>query len=462
MTKIIQDSSAVLGNSKGGMLAVALLAIGVVSCTPTNDRPVAIPNGSADAQAPEPTADPLPDRPPRSPTFSSEAAAIVDRLESEFPDSADAFFARGRILNSFGESDEALWCWEKCLILDRKYAPAHEQIALVAMNRGEFEQAVERLKEACELTTDLPEARLYLGKALLSLGRHREAIPELERQTALQPNSAEAWFRLGQAFQEGEDWERAKTCFQSAIDAFDGCLPAWFGMSQVCEKLGEVERARQCRERFLKLDETLTSSDRQRRRDVEFTGNDNGQEMPRAYATAAQVYTLHHRPADAQNCWRKAAALDRANTAYREALGHSLASDNRPAEAIAVFEELRNLEPRNCRHLLALAQLHQQRQQFEAAEKCYQQAMEIAPREAAAPLGLARLYLASRTRLPEARRLAERGVQFQPTAENYFFLSSLCQATQDSAGARAAIREALRLEPGNAQYTAAAKLLLQD
>lgn len=448
-----------LGGSKGGVWAIALLALAGSSCARTENPP---PVATSNASASQPPVEPARERPPRSPSLAPEFAAIVDRLEADLPESPAALFARGVILNSVGQSDEAVWCWETCLALDAKYAPAHEQIALVAMKRGDLEVAVERLQQACDLTADLPDARLNLGKALLSLGRYREAIPVLQRQTALQPHASEPWFRLGQAYQEAEQWVEAKNCFQKALDAFDGCLPAWFGMSQVCEKLGELERAKVCRARFLELDEKLTAADRERRRDSDFGVNDQGLELPQAHATAAQVYTLHHRGLEAETHWRKAAELDDKNAAYREALGHALAGSNRSAEAVAVFEELRKLDPENFRHHLALARLHQQLQEFEAAEKCYQSAIELAPRDAAAPLELARLYVATGTRLPEARRLAERALQYQPTAANFFFLSSLCQATQDQAGARAAIREAVRLDPANAQYAAAAKLLLQD
>jgi Flp pilus assembly protein TadD len=158
---------------------------------------------------------------------------------------------------------------------------------------------------------------------------------------------------------------------------------------------------------------------------------------------------------------RKAIELNPADVASRQALGQSLARSNHPAQALEVFHELRKLQPRQPEHLLVLASLHQQLQDSSAAERAYVQAMEIAPQDPRAMAALARLLAATGKRLPEAQRLMERVIQLQPTAENFFFINTLCRANQDRGGEKAALSEALRLDPQNSQYAAAAVGVLE-
>ena len=56
-------------------------------------------------------------RPPRAAEVPAEASALVDNLERDFPSGADALYVQGQILEQFGQSTEALWCWERCLAL---------------------------------------------------------------------------------------------------------------------------------------------------------------------------------------------------------------------------------------------------------------------------------------------------------------------------------------------------------
>jgi tetratricopeptide (TPR) repeat protein len=397
-----------------------------------------------------------------STALPDEAKQIVVQLATDFPASAEADFACGQIFRLYGQSDAAIASCERCLERDAQFVLAHEQIALLEMNRGEFEQAVEHLREACKMAPELPEARLHLGKALCQLGKFQDAIEPLQQQTRLQPKNTEAWFRLGQAYLEMEQPEQAKQAFQSAIDAFADCAPAWFGMAQALDRLGDKEKAREARERFLQLDHALTAADRNRRRRVDdFAGLDNN-ELPQSYAVAASVYAFHGQATQAQAYWRKAIELNPADIASRQALGQSLARSNHPEKALEVFQELLKIQPRQPEHLLVIASLHEQLQDVAAAERAYGRAMELAPLDARPVAGLARLLAATGKRLPEAQRLMERVIQLQPTAESFFFLSTLCRANQDRGGEKAALREAQRLDPQNPQYAAAAGVLEKE
>ena len=403
----------------------------------------------------------LPERPHS--VLPEPARAVANRLEGDFPDSPDSFVACGEIFSLFGQSDEALWCWKKSLSLDPGAAQAHAKIGLVHFRRGEFDHAALRFNRACELDPALPDAGLHHGKALLNLGRYREAIAVLERQTKLQPSEPEVWCRLGQAYQESGEWERAQKCFMTALDAFPDCAPAWLGAARTYEQLGQLDKAREHRDRFQSLDQSKASSTRKRRRADGYAAHDEGTYLSSTYAIAARVYTLHDEIETARDLWKRAIELDGRNIPYRQELGQCLARKRKYAEeALDVFREMHRLEPQNPDHLLSLAFLHQKLKQLDAAESELEQAMQVAPQDPRASIRLARLYLTAGRELPKAQRLAERVIQIQPTAENFFLLSSICRVNSDASGAKAALREALRLDPQNPQYAAAAKDLGEE
>jgi tetratricopeptide (TPR) repeat protein len=448
------------------LVAMALLSLAPAACGPRDlPPPTAIPppvptDNTPAASLPAQSADEAPPAArPRSP-LPEQARALVDRLEADFPGSAESLFACGEILELFGQSDEAIWCWRMCLAVDPADSQAHEQIGLVHFKRGEFNQAVLRLRRASQIDPNLPDAGLQLGRALLNLGRYPEAVAVLGRQTELQPRAAEGWCRLGQAYQESGDQERAQKCFLKAIEAFPDCTPAWLGAARAYEELGQLEKAREHRRRFHELDEKLTASDRESRRANAYSADREKRWLAQACAIAARVYTMHEEIESARDLWKRAIELDERNLSYRQALGQCLARKREFAdEALAVFADLQRREPANPDHLLASALLHQKLKQLDFAESELEQAMQVAPQDPRAAIRLARLYLTTGKELPKGQRLAERVVQIQPTAENFFLLGSLCRANGDSAGSRAALQEAVRLAPQNPQYAAAAREL---
>lgn len=399
-------------------------------------------------------------RPARSSALPEEIGGLLDALETDFPSSADALFVEGEILELFEQSEEASWCWKECLALDPRQAYAHEQLGMLAIKHGEFERAVEYFRQACELDPDLPFGRLHLGKALLKLGRNEEAIPVLEDQTTRQARNPEGWFRLGQAHYRKGNFQAAKSSYEKALGQYADYPAAWFGLAQACSRLGETEQARESRERFVQLDRRNAEANRDQR--VAVVRHRHQQAFAQASMLAADVYAVKGRSEEARRLWRRASELDPTNIQSRTALAQSLARDNHAEEAIEVLLELQKIQPRDINTLFRLAALHSHLRQLDAAEKCYQRALELAPDHPHALGGLAQLYLATESRYPDAERLAERLVQRYPTADNYFLLSHICRMNRNAGRARESIKEAIRLDPGNLRYVEAASLLERE
>src|SRR5688572_26899591 len=84
--------------------------------------------------------------------------------------------------------------------------------ALDLFDAGEFAQAVAAAEGELEREPDRLASLIVLGRAQLTLDRAAEAVQTLRRTARLHPQSAEAYYRLGQALTvrvaESGTWRR--------------------------------------------------------------------------------------------------------------------------------------------------------------------------------------------------------------------------------------------------------------
>jgi predicted O-linked N-acetylglucosamine transferase (SPINDLY family) len=131
------------------------------------------------------------------------------------------------------------------------YPEAHNNLATLLMEKGEFNQAASHYRQALIWNPDLPQARLNLASVLARLGeyaesnelfqdllaqrpddvdvrkqfavglaqqgRHSEALDMLEQVVADKPDSADAWTNLGTLYHLSRRFEDAVRCFDKAL-----------------------------------------------------------------------------------------------------------------------------------------------------------------------------------------------------------------------------------------------------
>ena len=166
-------------------------------------------------------------------------AAAVIRLEEalkEFPDSPRLWFALGLAHFKQGRDQDASSAFGKAAALDLKFAPAYAYLGLLSTRRGDaagavalYERALRvdpqlsvlhhllaeallqqpdaaaarvesHLKRAAELDQTFAAPRLSLAKLYIRGERWADAVAELEKVTALEPDSADAYYQLSRAY----------------------------------------------------------------------------------------------------------------------------------------------------------------------------------------------------------------------------------------------------------------------
>lgn len=386
--------------------------------------------------------------------LKQQAVAMARQVVEAYPQDAVSYALLGSAHYNIGQSEEAARNLQRCLELDPRQTEAYEILARIAYEKGELETAVRLCEEALKRGPPNPGVLNRLGRSLLDLGRTEDAI-QIARQAIKLPRPvSESYYLLGQAYLQRGEHARAKESFQQAITLLPDHTQAFFGLFTACLRLGQTEEAAQYREQFLKLEgiDRRSLTDRNAAEDT-LTGLPLVREtVAKTLLGAGQIYRLHGQTDHAAGLFLRAALLDAHNPLPRSALEGLYLQRDALAEGVKAFAQLAASQPESSLNHLFLGRLHERLQQVEAAEQAYRKAQEVAPGRPEGYRALVELYLRSNRQPAEAKALARRLVELEPSGLSYYLLAFTCARTNDLAGAMEAIVQAVKLNPDNQRY----------
>lgn len=140
-------------------------------------------------------------QPNSPPLLQSRIAAGVEALKSGDLESADKTFSQ-------------------MLRQGVKLPLVFHNLGVIAQQRGNHKQAVERFHQAIDLQPDYGPSRLLLGVSLRALGRNREAIHELQRAIKLMPTEPQTHLELAGAYEVSNNWIGAAQELQKLVALF--------------------------------------------------------------------------------------------------------------------------------------------------------------------------------------------------------------------------------------------------
>jgi tetratricopeptide (TPR) repeat protein len=383
-----------------------------------------------------------------------EAVAVAGKVAEAYPNDALAYALLGAAYYNIGRSDEATKHLKRCLELRPDQVEAYEILARVAYQKGELEETARLCREALKRGPATPDVLNRLGRALLDLGQTEEAVHTLQQAVLLSKPISESSYLLGQAYLQSGDFTKAKESFQRAIALLPDHTQAFFGLYTACMRLGQTAEAARYREQFQKLEaiDRTDLTDRSFREDT-LTGLPMVREtLARTFFGAAQIYRVHEQAGKAAELFRKSAALDADNPVYRSALEAFYVRRKDLTEGVKVFEQLAAEQPKNGLNYVFLGRLHSRLEQFESAERSFQKVQELAPQSAEGYRALAELYLRTNRKIDQARVLARKVLELEPSGPHYYLLAVACLKNNDRAGALEAINQAVALNPGEQKY----------
>lgn len=307
-----------------------------------------------------------------------EATRAARRLEERFPDDPASIDLLARLHTRFGASAEAVGAWERCLQLDPGYTAAYYGMGSAAVGQQQYDKAADCFRKAMELDPASSRAPTELAHALMNLGKLPEVVAVLEKSTDRDRRSMPPFLLLGQAYHQLEQYEKAKTNFEIAIEIAPDYPGAHYGLALACTRLGRKDEARKHRETFSKLE----AEHRQERTGTDAAPDDQisvRQSLAQTYTDAGRIYASHDDAPEAELLWRKAAALDGGATACREDLAALYEQTGREQETLALCQELMEIAPANAEYRLNVGLLNARLGRFAAARSAARRAIELDP-----------------------------------------------------------------------------------
>ncbi len=383
--------------------------------------------------------------------LKNEEMELAEQLTRDFPGRDDSLVIMGNLCYRHGNVIKALEFWNKALEINPKRPDVYRSMALSSMKKGKFADAVAKFRKAMEIQPQLPDVYSNMGHALMMSGQTKEAIKVLEKEIQISPNSGFAYFLLGQAYLQQKEYEKAKENYEAAIKINPGYTNAYYGIASVYAKLGNRDKAKEYSESFkkLKAEERKSLKGRKIKYD-DFVETQKSAAI--TYINVGQAYRENGKLVKAEELLKQAAGLDPENIVCFLELATLYQISKQPSKALQMYKKIREIQPESPVSYLVIGILSAHLKRFDDAEEAFRTMITLAPQKPDGYRELARLYLKTGQKLPQARQLAEKALTLEATAANYFVLSWACYANGDNANALPAIKRAIKLDPGNQQY----------
>jgi tetratricopeptide (TPR) repeat protein len=120
----------------------------------------------------------------------------------------------GRTHEMLGKDSAARDAYQRALVEDLSFYPAHDRLAYLALQARDTATAVTELQRAIEIQGDDFSARLVLGRVQAARRAYGPATEQLRRATEIEPWAAQPHFLLGQVLEGAGDRNGAVAEYQ--------------------------------------------------------------------------------------------------------------------------------------------------------------------------------------------------------------------------------------------------------
>lgn len=315
--------------------------------------------------------------------LTREATRVVDDLSRDFPGSLAAAHVRARLHYSLRDCTEAIRIWEQCAEREPNNAEVYLGLGAVAKESGDYNRAEEMFRRTLALAPGNDAASVALAEALMKQGKLPEAVATLDTYLQTHPMSVSAADCLGLSCLQLHDYEKACRALEESVRLNPQNRSAYYGLARAYAGLGHDEKAQHFMEEFQSLasGDGFTSSETAASREVTVASD-----LPLLRQIAAQtqvdvayVYRGQGNMDKAEEMWRRAAVLDRKNTACRTELAIWFERTNREREALRMCEQLCDLEPTSADRWLDVGVLSARVGRFDAALAAVTRAIQMDP-----------------------------------------------------------------------------------
>ena len=191
--------------------------------------------------------------------------------EAEFEDVHDALHRQGllgqgastlfKAANSAVQErriDAGRTLYERALMLEPTFAEAWYNLAVLASEDGELDDAIEALRRAITSEPTFADAHFLLGTLLLP-NAPEDAVGYMMEAVNLSPENARWITLLGSAFARQRNFHRARELFARSLELDDAQADAHLGFALASRAVGEEEVAKRALQKAFELNPDLAA-----------------------------------------------------------------------------------------------------------------------------------------------------------------------------------------------------------
>ncbi len=399
---------------------------------------------------------------------------------------AEEAFQKGLAHEKFGEMEEARQAYEAALGKDRLFTQPHLRLGAIALERLQYESAIEHFTKALERDPVNGEAHYYLAVAFFELEKNEESQRHYSRLLPAHAKYDQRDYGLGLLALRRGDMSEAARWFSRAVAASPTQLAAREAYSYALRKLARNEEARKEYQAIKDLDPTnafveaektlfskatSVSESEQEALDRTCARHEQGYlELATEYLKLSAwdsagevldrgiaVATKAGKPAYPMLYYYRAFVADRLNDQATVRATIAAAREQKleieifpfRRESIQVLTRILAIEPKDANAACLLGDILYYRGRREEAQSAWRKAVESAPRHfpALRELGMSMLEAG---RAANALNLLTRAIAERPDHLGATMLVTELQARGNDLGAaRQTLERALQKRPGN-------------
>ena len=163
----------------------------------------------------------------------------------------------GVSLNNLGRVDEAVTSYRQVIILEPRFAEAHNNLGNALKILGSFDEAVLSFRKAIELQPSYAEAYYNLGLSFQELNQLAEAEASYRQAITIKCDHVEAHTNLGLILHENGSMEKSEASYREAIGLRPDYLIAHQNLGALLWEQKRLDEALVCYEHAFNIDPHL-------------------------------------------------------------------------------------------------------------------------------------------------------------------------------------------------------------
>lgn len=366
----------------------------------------------------------------------NESLRAADQLAAHYPNTAETFHVLALLSAQLRRTSDAEAYWRRAASIATDNVSYLVNIAVLAIDRGDFDTAIRTLAPVFVLPTATFDVRYNYGLALLRDGDSSAAEEVFLETVALFPNSGPSWAGLGEAQLEAGQSARALASFENARQLGMQSAELFFQLATAARLEGNVDLAEEATSAFNSL-----KSDNQLAPDSRFHVLSTAEARATLITTlveSAAVYAHMGDPVRAEVLLLRAIAIDPSQVEVTSALADFYQSIGHLANELVMRHHLAKLDPMRVENHLRLANTLASIGDTADAEAILKIALSHQPDSALLNAALAE-FLAEAGQPAKAVVYGEEATRLSPSAPGHEFVAQMYRLLGNETAANAAV-----------------------